>query len=85
MIGQFGHKTANYALNNTDLLIIIGARVGDRAVTAPDRVEEKSRTIHIDVDPGGDRKKYDADGASRRGCEKYPGETSRIRCSDRQR
>ena len=51
MIGQFGHKTANYALNNTDLLIIIGARVGDRAVTAPDRVEEKSRTIHIDVDP----------------------------------
>ncbi len=51
MIGQFGHKTANYALNNTDLLIIIGARVGDRAVTAPDRVEEKSRTIHIDIDP----------------------------------
>ena len=51
MIGQFGHKTANYALNHTDLLIIIGARVGDRAVTAPGRVEEQSRTIHIDIDP----------------------------------
>ncbi len=51
MIGSFGHKTANYALNNTDLLIIIGARVGDRAVTAPDRVEEQARTIHIDIDP----------------------------------
>lgn len=50
MVGMHGHKTANYALNNTDLLIIIGARVGDRAVTAPDRVEEKSRTIHIDID-----------------------------------
>lgn len=51
MIGQFGHSAANYALNNTDLLIIIGARVGDRAVQAPDKVEEKSRTIHIDIDP----------------------------------
>lgn len=51
MIGQFGHRTANYALNHTDLLILIGARVGDRAVTAPGKVEEQSRTIHIDIDP----------------------------------
>ena len=32
MIGQFGNSPANYALNNTDTLIIIGARVADRAV-----------------------------------------------------
>ncbi len=42
---------ANYALSRTDLLIIIGARVGDRAVTNPGKLEEKSRTIHIDIDP----------------------------------
>jgi acetolactate synthase-1/2/3 large subunit len=51
MIGQFGNSAANYALNNNDLLIIIGARVADRAVTAPDKMAEKTRTIHIDIDP----------------------------------
>lgn len=51
MIGQFGNSAANYALNNNDLLIIVGARVGDRAVTAPGLVAEKTRTIHIDIDP----------------------------------
>lgn len=51
MIGQFGNSAANYALNNNDLLIIIGARVGDRAVTSPDKMAEKTRTIHIDIDP----------------------------------
>lgn len=51
MIGQFGNTAANYALNNNDLLIIIGARVGDRAVTSPDKMAEKTRTIHIDIDP----------------------------------
>lgn len=51
MIGQFGNSVANYALARTDLLIIVGARVGDRAVTNPGKIEEKSRTIHIDIDP----------------------------------
>ena len=51
MIGSFGHKTANKALNETDLLIIVGARVGDRAITAPDKVEKRMKTIHIDIDP----------------------------------
>lgn len=51
MIGQFGNSAANYALNNNDLLIIIGARVGDRAVLSPDKMAQKTRTIHIDIDP----------------------------------
>ena len=51
MIGAFGHRTANMALDETDLLIIVGARVGDRAITAPGKVEKKTRTIHIDIDP----------------------------------
>ena len=51
MIGSFGHKTANMALDETDLLVIFGARVGDRTFGAPGKVEKKSKTIHIDIDP----------------------------------
>ena len=51
MIGSFGTPVANRALEETDLLVIIGARVGDRAVVAPSAVEGRSRTIHIDIDP----------------------------------
>ena len=51
MIGAFGHKSANKALNETDLLILIGARAGDRAITAPSKVEKKAKMVHIDVDP----------------------------------
>jgi len=51
MIGAYGHRTANKALNETDLLILVGARVGDRAITAPGKVEKKTKTIHIDIDP----------------------------------
>ena len=45
-----GVKSANYAINNCDLLILLGARVGDRAVTAISRLEGAT-VIHIDVDP----------------------------------
>lgn len=51
MIGSFGHKTANMALSQTDLLILVGARVGDRAITAPEKISSQSKTIHIDIDP----------------------------------
>lgn len=51
MIGAFGHKTANKALNETDLLIIVGARAADRAITAPSTMEKRAKTIHIDIDP----------------------------------
>jgi len=51
MIGAFGHKTANKALNETDLLIIVGARVADRAITAPSQMEKKAKMIHMDIDP----------------------------------
>ncbi len=51
MIGSHGHKTANRALSDTDLLIIIGARVGDRAFNTLGKADRKSRTVHIDIDP----------------------------------
>lgn len=50
MIGMHGCKAANYAVKNCDLLILLGARMGDRTVTA--LKDNKGMTvIHIDIDP----------------------------------
>ncbi len=51
MIGSFGTPCANRTLENSDLLILVGARVGNRAITAPGEIGRKMKTIHIDVDP----------------------------------
>ncbi len=51
MIGSHGKKVANNALLSADLLILIGARVGDRAVSTPGILEKRTTIIHIDIDP----------------------------------
>ena len=51
MIGSFGNQCANKTLGNADLLILVGARVANRAVLAPDQIGKLMKTIHIDVDP----------------------------------
>lgn len=51
MLGMYGCATANQAIEQSDLLIIIGARVGDRAMQTPSSLQEKTRVIHIDIDP----------------------------------
>lgn len=51
MLGTFGTARANRAVHESDLLILCGARVGDRAVAAPDQVAERTKVIHIDIDP----------------------------------
>lgn len=51
MMGSHGLKAANRAIHQADLLILCGARVGDRAVASPDQITEKASVIHIDVDP----------------------------------
>ena len=51
MIGSYGHKNANRAMHEADLVILCGARVGDRAISAPEQVAEKATVIHIDIDP----------------------------------
>ena len=50
MIGQSGGGAANYALSRADLLILIGARVGDRAVGSPSGLAGAT-IVHVDVDP----------------------------------
>ncbi len=51
MVGTHGSQTANYALHHADLVLILGARVGDRAIGAASGLAKKAKIIHIDIDP----------------------------------
>lgn len=51
MLGMHGVKSANRAVNECDTMILIGARVGDRAVKSPTFLAENKQIIHIDIDP----------------------------------
>lgn len=51
MIGSHGNECANKALAKSDLLIMIGTRVADRAILSPAEIHRRMWTIHIDVDP----------------------------------
>lgn len=51
MVGNNGKPYANRAMNESDLLIMVGARVADRAVNQPDLITENKVLVHIDVDP----------------------------------
>lgn len=51
MIGAHGNHCANRALAKSDLLIMVGTRAADRAITAPEEIQRRMATIHIDVDP----------------------------------
>ncbi len=51
MVGNNGKPFANRAMNESDLLLMVGARVTDRAVNQPDLITENKVLVHIDVDP----------------------------------
>ena len=51
MLGTHGKAVANRALHEADLVIVCGARLGDRAVASPDQMSKKTTVIHIDIDP----------------------------------
>lgn len=51
MVGNNGRPCANRAMNESDLLIMVGARVADRAVSQPDLITQNKVLVHIDVDP----------------------------------
>ena len=51
MIGMHGRETANRAMREADLILLCGARVGDRAISDPQQVSDGTTIIHIDVDP----------------------------------
>ena len=51
MVGNNGQSYANRAMNESDLLLMVGARVADRAVNRPDLITENKVMVHSDVDP----------------------------------
>ncbi|MDD2973141.1 MAG: biosynthetic-type acetolactate synthase large subunit [Lachnospiraceae bacterium] len=51
MVGNNGKGFANRAMNEADLIIMVGARVADRAISQPDLIMENKVMVHIDVDP----------------------------------
>ncbi len=51
MVGNNGKPYANRAMNEADLIIMVGARVADRAISQPDLITRDKVLVHIDVDP----------------------------------
>lgn len=51
MVGNNGKPYANRAMNEADLIIMVGARVADRAFSQPDLITTNKLLVHIDVDP----------------------------------
>ena len=51
MVGNNGKPYANRAVREADVLIMIGARVADRAVNQPELITNDKVLVHIDVDP----------------------------------
>ncbi|MGN0131919.1 MAG: biosynthetic-type acetolactate synthase large subunit [Lachnospiraceae bacterium] len=51
MVGNNGKPYANRAMNEADMIIMVGARVADRAISQPDLIVDNKTLVHIDVDP----------------------------------
>lgn len=51
MIGMHGKRIANKAVELCDVIFLVGARVGDRAIGNPNAVKKTTKVIHIDIDP----------------------------------
>ena len=51
MLGMHGTACANYAIQNCDLLISIGARFEDRVTGKLNTFASRAKIVHIDIDP----------------------------------
>jgi acetolactate synthase-1/2/3 large subunit len=51
MLGMHGTRTANYAMDEADLICAIGARFDDRITGKLSEFAPRAKFIHIDVDP----------------------------------
>ncbi len=51
MLGMHGMKAANYAVQHSDLLIVVGARFDDRATGKLAAFAPNAKVIHLDIDP----------------------------------
>jgi len=51
MLGMHGTRTANYAIDEADLIVAIGARFDDRVTGKLSEFAPRAKFIHIDADP----------------------------------
>ena len=51
MLGMHGNGAANHAVQNCDLLMVVGARFDDRATGQLAQFAQSARIIHLDIDP----------------------------------
>ena len=51
MLGMHGTHYANYSVQNSDLLIAVGARFDDRVTGKIDSFAPHAKIIHVDIDP----------------------------------
>lgn len=50
MLGNNGKPYANKAVRRSDLLLVVGARLADRAIPKPENLAQRVAVIHIDID-----------------------------------
>ena len=51
MIGLYGVPAANQAVQQADLLLVLGMRLGDRALGRGQAIHQDAVVIHVDIDP----------------------------------
>jgi acetolactate synthase-1/2/3 large subunit len=51
MVGMHGTRAANMALDETDLLLVFGARLDDRVTGEPTRFAPHAKIVHFEIDP----------------------------------
>src|SRR5438270_1280395 len=51
MVGMHGTRAANMALHETDLLLVLGARLDDRVTGEPTRFAPHAKIVHFEIDP----------------------------------
>lgn len=61
MLGMHGTYYANHAVNESDILIAIGARFDDRVTGSISTFIPNAKVIHIDIDPASVSKNVDVD------------------------
>ncbi len=61
MLGMHGTYWSNMAVNNSDLIIALGARFDDRVTGRTDKFAPDSTVVHIDIDPSAISKNISVD------------------------
>src|SRR5829696_7424139 len=51
MLGMHGTRSANYSMDNADLIVAVGARFDDRITGKLSEFAPRAKFVHIDIDP----------------------------------